>query len=324
MQQRRLGTSGPSVSALGIGCWGLSGTYGSVDESAAMGLLDRALDLGMTMFDTADGYGDGHNEELLGRAIAGRRDRVFLATKFGRLRAADGKPGVCGRPAYVAQACDASLKRLGVDTIDLYYYHRVDPDVPVEETVGAMAELVAAGKVRVLGISEATPSQIRRAHRVHPMTALQSEYSLFTRTIEGNVLGTIRSLGIALVAYCPLGRGMLSGAVRSLDALSPTDLRQRAPRFNGDNLAKNLTLVDGLATIAGEIGVTLSQVALAWLLAQGPDIVPIPGTRRVAHLEENVDATNVSLTAGQLARIDAAMPKDAAAGARSSDPLTVS
>lgn len=280
-------------------------------------MLDRASELGIMMFDTADGYGNGHNEELVGRAVRGRRDRVFLASKFGRLRAADGTPnGVCGTPAYVRQSCDASLRRLGVDTIDLYYYHRVDPAVPVAETFGAMAELVAAGKVRALGISEATPAQIRAAHAVHPLSALESEYSLFTRTVEDGVLETARALGIAFVAYAPLGRGMLSGTVRSLDGLSPKDLRHGVPRFNAENLTANLRLVDGLSEIARELGANVSQVALAWLLAQGTDVFPIPGTRRIAHLEENVRAAELTLTADQLARIDIAVPKGAASGAR--------
>lgn len=311
--------------ALGFGCWGLSGTYGPAAEDDARATIRRALELGITMLDTADGYGNGHNEQLVGSAIRDRRAQAFVATKFGRLHDADGKPsGLCGRPEYVVRACDASLRRLGIDVIDLYYYHRIDPEVPIAETVGAMAELVRAGKVRALGISEALPDAIRAAHAVHPLAAIQSEYSLFTRTIEDNgVLATARELGIRVVAYCPLGRGMLTAAVRSLDALAPGDLRRRAPRFAGENLAHNLGAADALAAVARELGASPAQIALAWLMARGDDVVPIPGTRTVAHLEENAAARALRLGPPELARIEEAVPKGTAAGARTSDPYTV-
>ncbi len=320
MEQRRLGTTGPETSAIGLGCWGMSGTYGPGDDTESVRTIDRALELGMTFLDTADSYGFGHNEEFVGRALRGRRDRVTLATKFGRLKPE--KPGdrpINGKPEYVHAACEASLRRLGVDVIDLYYQHRPDPTVPVEETVGAMAELVAAGKVHYLGLSEASADLIRRAARVHPIAALQSEYSLFSRDVEDNgVLAAIRELGITLVPYSPLHRGILSGTVRET-GFPLSDPRSRNPRFSADNFATNLSLVDRFATLAAEFGVTTAQLALAWLYAQGPDIIPIPGSKRVTHLEENIAAIDIHLTPEQLARIDAAVPKGSALGERSAD-----
>jgi aryl-alcohol dehydrogenase-like predicted oxidoreductase len=324
MDQRQLGRNGPVTSAMGLGCWGMSGTYGVSDDAEALRTFDRALELGITFIDTADTYGHGHNEEFVGRALRGRRDRVLLATKFGRTFGNAGTRGVDGRPEYVRSACDASLKRLGVDTIDLYYQHRVDKTVPIEETVGTMAELKAAGKIRYLGLSEANAENVRRAVAVHPIAALESEYSLFSRDIEDNgVLATIRELGIALVPYSPLGRGMLTGTVRTNDSFAPTDPRSRNPRFEGENFAKNMALVDRLTALAAELGVTSAQLALAWLYAQGNDIVPIPGTKRVKYLEENAAAVNVHLTKTDLERILAIAPKEAVAGARSNDPITV-
>ena len=323
MDQRQLGRSGPVVSAMGLGCWGMSGTYGESDDAEALRVFDRALELGITLIDTADTYGNGHNEEFVGRALRGRRDRVVLATKFGRANI-DGVRAVNGRPEYVRSACDASLKRLGVDTIDLFYQHRVDKAVPIEETVGTMAELKAAGKIRYLGLSEAKADNIRRAVSVHPITALQSEYSLFSRDIEDNgVLATIRELGITLVPYSPLGRGMLTGTVRSNTGFASTDPRSHNPRFEGDNFAKNVATVDRLGSLAAELGVTSAQLALAWLYAQGDDIVPIPGTKRVKYLEENARAVDLQLPPADLARINAIIPKGSAAGARSSDLITV-
>jgi aryl-alcohol dehydrogenase-like predicted oxidoreductase len=324
MDQRQLGRSGPATSAMGLGCWSMSGPYGVSDDAEALRTLDRALELGITFMDTADVYGNGHNEEFVGRALQGRRDRVLLATKFGRTFGTVGARGVNGRPEYVRSACDASLKRLGVDTIDLYYQHRVDKDVPIEETVGAMADLKAAGKIRYLGLSEASAENVRRAASVHPISALESEYSLFSRDIEDNgVLATVRELGMALVPYSPLGRGMLTGTVRTNDGFAPTDPRARNPRFEGDNFTKNMEVVDRLAALAAEFAVTSAQLALAWLYAQGNDIIPIPGTKRVKYLEENVASTTVHLTPEKLARILAIAPKGVAAGARSSDPITV-
>jgi aryl-alcohol dehydrogenase-like predicted oxidoreductase len=324
MDQRHLGRNGPLTSAIGLGCWGMSGTYGESDDTEAMRTVDRALELGITFFDTADVYGNGHNEEFVGRALRGRRDRVLVATKFGRTFGTNGSRGTNGRAEYVREACDASLKRLGVETIDLYYLHRVDPSVPIEETVGAMAELKAAGKIRYLGLSEASADNIRRGVAVHPITALQSEYSLFSRDVEDNgVLAAIRDLGITLVPYSPLGRCMLTGTVRSNEGFRDQDPRSRNPRFEGDNFIKNISVVDHLSALAGEFGITSAQLSLAWLYAQGNDIIPIPGTKRVKYLEENAAATNVHLTAEQLARIAAAAPKGVAAGARSHDPITV-
>jgi aryl-alcohol dehydrogenase-like predicted oxidoreductase len=324
MEQRTLGRNGPTTSAMGLGCWGMSGSYGEVDEAEALRTFDRALELGITLIDTADVYGDGHNETFVGGALRGRRDRVLLASKFGRTFDPSGARGVNGRPDYVRCACDASLKRLGVETIDLYYQHRVDKNVPIEETIGAMAELKVAGKIRHLGLSEASADNVRRAAAVHPIAALESEYSLFSRDIEDNgVLAAIRELGIALVPYSPLGRGMLTATVRTNDGFASSDPRAHNPRFEGDNFAKNMNVVDRLAALASEIGITSAQLALAWLYAQGDDIIPIPGTKRVRYLEENAAAASVRLTPEHLARIDAIAPKGIASGARSRDPITV-
>jgi aryl-alcohol dehydrogenase-like predicted oxidoreductase len=319
MQQRRLGRNGPQVSMMGLGCMGMSGTYGEYDEAEAIATIHRALELGINLIDTADTYGRGHNEGLVGRAIHDRRDRVFLATKFGRVRSAETPNGFDGRPAYVRSACDASLGRLGIETIDIYYLHRTDPKTPIEETVGAMADLVKAGKVRHLGLSEATPENIRKAVGVHPISALQSEYSLFSRDVEDNgVLTTIRELGIPLVPYSPVGRGLLTGAIRSTSTLVKNDSRHRHPRFQGENLTRNLALVDAVTAIGTELNATATQVALAWLLAQGDDIIPIPGTKRRSHLEENAGAASVPLSTAHLERIAAAVPKGVAAGSRKS------
>ena len=318
MRTRRLGTNGPHVSALGLGCMGMSEFYGPGDEAESLATLDRALELGVTFLDTADMYGPYTNEELLGRALSGRRDRVVLATKFGIQRdpASRMVRGISGRPDYVRSACDASLRRLGVETIDLYYQHRVDPEVPIEETVGAMAELVRAGKVRYLGLSEAGSETLRRAHAVHPIAALQSEYSLWTRDPEDGVLGTCRALGIGFVAYSPLGRGFLTGQIRRFEDLAPDDYRRMSPRFQGDNFQKNLDLVARVEAIARAKRCTPSQLALAWVLARGDDVVPIPGTKRRTYLEENVGALDVTLDAADLAQIDEVMPAGAASGLR--------
>jgi aryl-alcohol dehydrogenase-like predicted oxidoreductase len=324
MRTRTLG-QGLVVSAQGLGCMGMSEFYGATDEEEAIATIRRALDLGVTFLDTADMYGPFTNERLVGRAIAGRRDEVVLATKFGNVRGENGERlGISGSPAYVRQACDASLRRLGVDHLDLYYQHRVDPRTPIEDTVGAMAELVEAGKVRHLGLSEAAPDTIRRAHAVHPITALQSEYSLWTRDPEENgVLATVRELGIGFVAYSPLGRGFLTGAITSPDDFAPDDFRRDNPRFSGENFARNLDLVDKVREIAAEKGCTPGQLALAWVLARGEDVVPIPGTKRRAYLEENAAADDVRLTPDDLRRIDEVMPMGAAAGERYSDMSAV-
>ncbi len=317
MPQRRLGSQGLVVSALGLGCMGMSEFYGAADEAESIATIHRALDLGITFLDTADIYGLGRNEELVGRAIRGRRGEVVLATKFGNVRSPDGAfIGVNGRPEYVRSACEASLRRLGVDVIDLYYQHRVDPNTPIEETVGAMAELVREGKVRYLGLSEAGPQTIRRAHAVHPISALQTEYSLWSRDPEDAILPTCRALGIGFVAYSPLGRGFLTGRFRRFEDLPADDYRRRSPRFQGANFQRNLDLVHRIETIAKEKGATPSQLALAWLLARGEDIVPIPGTKRRAYLEENAAAIGIRLTPDDLARIDEVAPKGAAAGER--------
>lgn len=322
MQHRKLREL--TVSALGLGCMGMSEFYGEADEQESIRVIHRALDLGVTFLDTADMYGVGRNEELVGRAIRGRRDEVVLATKFGNVRGPNGERlGINGRPEYVRQACDASLKRLGVDHIDLYYQHRVDPDTPIEETVGAMAELVQAGKVRFLGLSEASAATLRRANAVYPITALQSEYSLWTRDPEEEVLPTCRELGIGFVAYSPLGRGFLSGQFRSPEDLPADDFRRHNPRFQGENFQKNLRLVEAVQDMAREKGCTPSQLALAWLLAQGNDIVPIPGTKRVKYLEENLGALDVHLNADDLAQLEAVFPLGAAAGERYPDMSSV-
>ncbi len=325
MKTRRLGRNGPQVSELGLGCMGMSEFYGPTSETESLATIDRAIALGVTFFDTADAYGRGHNEELVGRAIRGRRERVFLATKFGLVRTADPTHrSIAGSPEYVRAACDASLKRLGVETIDLYYQHRVDTNVPIEETVGAMAELVAAGKVRYLGLSEAASPTIRRAAAVHPIAALQSEYSLLTRDLEDNgVLDTIRELGIALVAYSPIGRGLLSASIRSTGDLAEDDFRRTTPRFSDENLDRNVPLVDAVREIATEIGVTPAQLSLAWLLGRRDDIIPIPGTKRIGYLEENVAAADITLSPELVARIEAATPKYAVAGARYGDMSSV-
>jgi len=317
METRELGRQGLTVSALGLGCMGMSAFYGPRDEAESIATIQRALDLGLTFFDTADVYGPFTNEELVGKAIRDRRDAVVLATKFGIIRTEDPNfRGVDGRPEYVRACCEASLRRLGVETIDLYYQHRVDPKTPIEETVGAMSELVHEGKVRFLGLSEAAPDTIRRAHAVHPITALQSEYSLWSRDAEDEVLATCRTLGVGFVAYSPLGRGFLSGVIRRLDDLAEDDQRRSHPRFQGENFQKNLDLVRGVQEIAAEKGATAPQVALAWILARGRDIVPIPGTKRRTYLEENLRALEVSLSAADLARIENLFPKGAAHGPR--------
>ena len=317
MKQRQLGRQGLEVSTIGLGCMGMSDFYGGRDEAEAVATLHRALDLGCTFLDTADMYGVGRNEELVGRAIRGRRGQVVLATKFGNVRAADGSAlGINGRPDYVRSACEASLRRLGVETIDLYYQHRVDPDTPIEDTVGAMAELVRQGKVRFLGLSEAAPATIRRAHAVHPISALQTEYSLWSREPEAEILPTVRELGIGFVAYSPRGRGFLTGQIRSAEDLAADDWRRNAPRFQGANFDRNRDLVGRIEAMAERKGCTPGQLALAWVLARGEDIVPIPGTKRRRWLEENVAATQVTLALGDLAELDAARPPGAAAGDR--------
>ncbi len=319
MQQRRLGPL--AVSALGLGCMGMSDFYGGRDEAEAIATIHRALDLGITFLDTADMYGMGRNEELVGRAVRDRRDQVVLATKFGNVRAPDGAfLGVNGRPDYVRHACEASLKRLGVETIDLYYQHRVDPDTPIEDTVGAMVDLVRAGKVRHLGLSEAGPQTLRQAHAVHPIAALQTEYSLWSREPEGAILDTVRELGIGFVPYSPLGRGFLTGQIKSIDDLDPDDYRRNTPRFQGENFQKNLDLVREIEAVAREKGCSPAQLALAWVLAQGEDIVPIPGTKRRKYLDENVGALKVRLSREDLDRIDRVIPPGVAAGTRYAAP----
>ncbi len=324
---RTLGVTSPiTVSALGLGCMGMSEFYGTGDEAEGIATIHRALDLGITFLDTADMYGPFTNEKLVGKAIAGRRDEVQLATKFGNERKPDGtRVGINGSPEYVRAACDASLQRLGVDHIDLYYQHRVDQSVPIEETVGAMAELVAAGKVNHLGLSEASPAKIRKACAVHPITALQTEYSLFTRDLEDEILPTIRELGIGLVPYSPLGRGLLTGALTDENGLESGDSRRTAyfPRFQGDALAANLKLVDKIREIATTKGCTPGQLALAWVLAQGDDVAPIPGTKRVKYLEENAAAAAVELTDDDLTALTTAVPRDAVAGARYGDMSSI-
>ena len=317
MEMRKLGSQGLEVSALGLGCMGMSEFYAGRDEVESMATIDRALELGLDFLDTADMYGVGANEELVGRAVYGRRERFIIATKFGNVRGKDGSfLGVNGHPDYVRQACDASLKRLGIDVIDLYYQHRVDPNVPIEDTVGAMAELVAAGKVRYLGLSEAAPATIRRAHAVHPISALQTEYSLWSRDPEEEILPTIRELGIGFVPYSPLGRGFLTGQFKSPDDLPEDDSRRHSPRFQGEAFARNLDLVSAIRQMAGDKGCTPAQLALAWVLAQGQDVVPIPGTKRRSYLEDNFGALTVTLSESELARIDELLPPGAAQGLR--------
>ena len=316
MEQRTLGGQGLVVSALGLGCMGMSQSYGPGDDQESVATIHRALERGMTFLDTADIYGPYTNERLVGRAIAGRRDQVVLATKFGNQRLADGSRVVNGRPEYVRQACDASLERLGVDHIDLYYQHRVDRTVPVEETWGALAELVQAGKVRYLGISEAAPATVRRAHAVHPISAGQYEWSLFSRDLEDELVPTLRELGIGVVAYSPLGRGFLSGRITSPDDFGENDFRRNHPRFTGENFARNLELVEQARELAATKGVAPSQLAIGWVLAQGEDVVPIPGTKRRRYLEENVGALAVELTGEDLAAIEKVTPRGSVAGER--------
>ncbi|ODV10832.1 MAG: aldo/keto reductase [Rhodanobacter sp. SCN 68-63] len=319
MQMRTLGNHGPLVSALGLGCMGMSDFYSGRDDAESIATIRHALDRGLTLLDTADMYGPHTNEVLVGQAIKGRRDEVFLATKFGIVRDPNDPTvrGISGRPEYVRAACDASLKRLGVDTIDLYYQHRVDPSVPIEETVGAMAELVQAGKVRYLGLSEASGATLERACKVHPIAALQSEFSLWTRDPQTNgMLDACRRLGVTLVAYSPLGRGFLTGAITKPEDFDADDYRRHSPRFQGENFARNLSLVEQVQALAARKGCTPAQLALAWVLAQGQDIVAIPGTKRRSRLDENLGALQVELSAAELAAIDAVFPPDAASGPR--------
>ncbi len=318
MNTRKLGKNGPNVSAQGLGCMGMSEFYGAADEKESLATLDRALELGISFWDTADVYGYGENEILVGKSLRGRRDKVFLATKFGIVRdkANPAARGVNGKPEYVRSACEASLKRLGVETIDLYYQHRVDQATPIEETVGAMAQLVKEGKVRYLGLSEASAATIRRAHKVHPIAALQTEYSLWSRDPEEEILPMTRELGIAFVAYSPLGRGFLTGQIKKFDDLPADDYRRTSPRFLGENFQRNLALVDRVTQIAREKGCTPGQLALAWLVALGEDILPIPGTKRRKYLEENAGADAIKLSGAEIKRIEEVAPKGAAAGHR--------
>jgi aryl-alcohol dehydrogenase-like predicted oxidoreductase len=317
MRMRKLGNSSLTASSIGLGLMSMSGTYGKSDDQECIGVIHRALDLGINHLDSSDMYGWGQNEELLGRAIKGKRDRVLVATKFGQVRSPDGKGNlVDGRPAYVAEACDASLKRLGVDVIDLYYQHRVDPKVPIEDTVGGMSRLIERGKVRFLGLSEAAPETVRRAQAVHPISAVQSEYSLLYRQPAEDTIAACRELGISFIAYSPIGRGLLSARIKKAGDMPEDDRRRQHPRFQDGNLEHNLGLVRQIEEIAREKGATPAQLALAWLLAQGEDILPIPGTKRRSYLEENVEALSITLTKDDLARINEAMPPGAAAGSR--------
>ena len=317
MKRERLGKNGPQIGVVGLGCMGMSEFYGQADDAASIRVIHHALDHGANLLDTADMYGTGANEALVGRALQGRRDQAVLATKFAVVRGEDGSfRGVSGRPEYVKQACDASLRRLGVDVIDLYYQHRVDPQVPIEDTVGAMAALVAAGKVRYLGLSEAAPATIRRASAVHPIAALQTEYSLWSRDPEDALLDVTAELGITFVAYSPLGRGFLTGRYRSVEDLEPDDYRRSSPRFAGDNFKKNLDVLERVEALAAARGISAAQLALAWVLARAPHIVTIPGTRSVARLDENISAAGITLSADDLAAIDAVAPKGFAAGGR--------
>lgn len=322
MKTRRLGSDGPLVSSLGMGCMSMSEFYGRHDDRESLATIHRALDLGINFLDTADIYGLGHNEELVGQAIRGRRNTLVVASKFGILRGPSGTfVGVNGRPEYVRAACEASLRRLGIERIDLYYQHRVDPHTPIEDTVGAMARLIEEGKIRWLGLSEASVRTVRRAHAVHPITALQTEYSLWSREPERALLQTCRDLGIGFVAYSPLGRGFLTTRIRSVEELDPEDARRHAPRFQHDNVQKNRTLLEGLAVIAKDKGCQPAQLVLAWLLSRGNDIVPIPGTRRLDHLDDNLQALHIRLTEQESARLDALAPPGATAGARYPDAM---
>ncbi|WP_433599814.1 aldo/keto reductase [Nocardia sp. CA-135953] len=324
MEPQRLGKQGLIVSTLGLGCMGMSDAYGSADEAESIATIHRALELGVNFFDTSDAYGPFTNEELVGKAIRGQRDEVIVATKFGFVRGSDGSwQGIDGRPEHVREACDGSLRRLGVDHIDLYYQHRVDPAVPIEETVGAMAGLVRQGKVRYLGLSEAAPATIRRAHSIHPISALQTEYSLWSRDPEDDLIPAVRELGIGFVAYSPLGRGFLTGQLRRFEDLPKDDWRRRRPRFQGENFQKNLELVERVKEIAAAKHVTPAQLALAWILAQEEGIVPIPGTKHPRYLEENVAALGITLTREDLDRIGEAVPKGAASGSRYEDMTAV-
>jgi len=316
MEYRELKRAGMRVSAIGLGCMGMSQFYGPADETESTATIHRALELGLNFLDTADMYGQGGNEELLGRALRGRREGVVLATKFGNIRLPDGQMDVNGRPEYVREACERSLKRLGVDALDLYYQHRVDPKVPIEDTVGAMARLVQQGKVRAIGLSEAGPATIRRAHAVHPIAALQTEYSLWSRGVEAEILPLCRELEIAFVAYSPLGRGFLAGTITGEGLLGPGDRRRQHPRFQPENIRRNLGLVEALREIAGRRGCTPAQAALAWLLSRGPDVIPIPGTKRRSYLEENARAVKVRLEAQDLADLERTFTPQAAAGER--------
>jgi aryl-alcohol dehydrogenase-like predicted oxidoreductase len=322
LESRTLGPGGPTVSALGLGCMGMSNAYGPADRSDSIATIRHALDRGVFFFDTADAYGGGHNETLVGEALTGLRDQVVLATKFGIEVTGDGTRRINGRPDYVRACAEASLRRLNTDVIDVYYQHRVDKTVPIEDTVGAMSELVTAGKVRYLGLSQASTRSIERAVAVHPVAALQTEWSIWTRELEGGVLDTARRLGLGIVAYCPLGRGFLAGAVTDRDTLGPDDVRRKLPRFSGENLPRNVATLDRLQELAAAKAITVAQLALAWVLSRGPDVVPIPGTKRIRYLDENVAAAEVRLTPEETAFLDSCSPETAWAGQRSSAKLT--